>query len=555
MQLLAIGQSNIILTGNPQKTFFRTTFKTYSPFGMQRFRLSHEGQRTLSVENDTVFEFKIPRYADLLWDTYIVVNIPDIWSPIYYRDDLGTGNGKYLPYEFKWVKELGFTMIRQVTIHSGGSVLAQYSGEWMANAVKRDECSKQTLINRMIGHDTDTEELTNPSKQNNGEYPHAIYDADCTSGLEPSIRGRKLYIPLMAWFCASTKTALPLIALQYQEINVKIEFRPIKELFTILKVTQEKDDDACLKVPAPMNDKKHQLQRIAPDTTNTAYQFWRFIQTPPNLPTTTEENDSLYKKRRVDWKTDIHLLATYIFLGNEERRTITAKKHRFLTRCQYQWDYLNLSGPQRVNIPSRNMVSSYMWRFRRTDVYMRNEWHNYQNYEFENEIQNQIESPTNILTTDNPMNLKTRKCKNVENIKDILFDMSILCGQEYRENILDAGVYNYVEKVHRTTGIAKDGLYCYNFCTNSNHYAYQPTGAQNTNKWKHITFDFNTILPPKNTCDDNSVEILCDASNNLLGIRKNNVRIYKYNFDLRIFEERYNTIEIQGGRIGMLFAR
>ena len=45
-------------------------------------------------------------------------------------------------------------------------------------------------------------------------------------------------------------------------------------------------------------------------------------------------------------------------------------------------------------------------------------------------------------------------------------------------------------------------LYCYNFCTNSNRLIYQPTGAQNTNKWQYITFEFNTIQPPRNQDPD-----------------------------------------------------
>ncbi len=37
---------------------------------------------------------------------------------------------------------------------------------------------------------------------------------------------------------------------------------------------------------------------------------------------------------------------------------------------------------------------------------------------------------------------------------------------------LDEGVYRYIEKFNRTSGISKDGLYCYNFCTNTNRLFY-----------------------------------------------------------------------------------
>jgi hypothetical protein len=50
--------------------------------------------------------------------------------------------------------------------------------------------------------------------------------------------------------------------------------------------------------------------------------------------------------------------------------------------------------------------------------------------------------------------------------------------------VLLAGVYQYAEKYLRTTGDGKDGLYCYNFCLNSNKREYQPSGAMNVNRFK-----------------------------------------------------------------------
>ena len=590
LQLVSYGQANTILNGNPSKTFFKAVYKPYTPFGMQRFRIDYQGERHLSFDAPVTMDFKIPRYAELLWDTYVVVNLPDIWSPLYYRSDI-TGAPQYVPYEFQWIKNLGFTMIRQVTIYSGGSTLAQYSGEYMMNAVRRDEGGKRVLLGRMVGNE---QRLNDPKTFNGGNYPNAVYDINCeTTGIEPSIRGRQLYIPLMAWFCYSSKTALPLIALQYQEVHIKIEFRSTKELFTILNVAQTENVNTCPTVPAPTApigtgvNKNHAtfpsapmttadgyaqpykltLERKAPNSASVTDQMWRFIQPPTGFPLTVEDNNNMYLNRRNDWNADVHLISTYIFLGEEERRTIAAQCHNILIKTQFEWDFLNVTGSRRVNIPSRDMVSSYMWRFRRSDANLRNQWNNYQNYPWENVPPQRPAAITTIepglgksavsLTANGTnLNLYWTGCRNIENRRDILVDMAILCGQDYRENILAAGVYSYVEKWFRTTGIAKNGLYCYNFCINSNRRAYQPTGAQNCNKWKWITFEFNTIEPPRNPCTDtNSVDVLCDPSGAIIGVRKDLWTLNKYNYDLRVFEERYNMIEIVGGRIGLLFAR
>ena len=119
---------------------------------------------------------------------------------------------------------------------------------------------------------------------------------------------------------------------------------------------------------------------------------------------------------------------------------------------------------------------------------------------------------------------------------------------------MDSGVFNYLEKYNRTTGSAKDGLYCYNFCLNSNRKEYQPSGAMNVNKFKNIAFEFNTIESPLDISGQN-IEYVCDLDGNAIGFRKTSASLNIYNFDLLIFEERYNIMKIQAGRIGLLNAR
>ena len=82
LNLVSEGNQNVFLTGNPSKTFFKSVYKKYTNFGLQTLRIDYSGQRYLNLETDSVFSFKIPRYAELLMDTYLVINLPDIWSPI-----------------------------------------------------------------------------------------------------------------------------------------------------------------------------------------------------------------------------------------------------------------------------------------------------------------------------------------------------------------------------------------------------------------------------------------------------------------------------------------
>ena len=94
LNLISYGNQNIYLNGNPSKTFFKTKYSKYTNFGMQKFRIDYDGSRTIRATENSHYKFRIPRYADLLSDTFLCVTLPNIYSPFYI-----SGNN-YIPYEF-----------------------------------------------------------------------------------------------------------------------------------------------------------------------------------------------------------------------------------------------------------------------------------------------------------------------------------------------------------------------------------------------------------------------------------------------------------------------
>ena len=227
----------------------------------------------------------------------------------------------------------------------------------------------------------------------------------------------------------------------------------------------------------------------------------------------------------------------------------------------YTYTFLGKAGSQMVDVESKDLVSNYTWRFRRSDAFERNEWNNYTNWAYK-DIQPQ---KNQLLTTDIISQAGTYLNANThyitgslgtysKNVKNILIDLGIVMEGVYRENIFDSGVYNYVEKYNKTGKNTKDGLYFYSFATDGNRRNHQPTGAMNVNRFKKISFEFNTITPPIDPVGSSS-EYICDLSGNPIGFRKNISKLNTYNYDLVIFEERYNVVMIQSGRIGLLHAR
>lgn len=522
LNLVSYGQSSIILFGNPTKTLFKAVYKRITNFGMQRFRVDYNGSRELSLTEEKTFDFKIPRYADLLGDTYVVVSLPDVWSALVLDP-----SDNYTETAFKWIEELGSNLIKKVTIHTGGTILAQYTGEYFADVVQRDySAEKRNLWNRMTGN---IAELNDPANAHGNEnvYPNAFYQG--TTNIEPSIRGRNLYIPLDSWFGRSSKLAFPLISMQYNELHISIEFRPIRELYVIRDTT----------------DMVNEYPYVAPNFTINTQQLYRYL----NPPSDTSGN-GMYPSKQYNWSPDIHLMATYYFLDESEREIFAKQEQKYLIKDVYDWNFYNVTGSRNVRLDSKSLVADYLFRFRRSDAFMRNQWSNYTNWPY-----NYI--PYNITQIGSPDPTQFLITGNYEsaNIKQILIDMAILLDGKYREDLLENGVYNLVEKYIRTCGGAKDGLYCYNFCINTNPFEYQPTGAINMDKFSKIEFQFNTLQPPVNPDASNNIDSICDEDGNIIGTRKNIWVLNEYNYDLAVFEERYNIVIFKAGMCGLMFAR
>jgi hypothetical protein len=547
LNIIAQGNANIFLTGNPSKTFFRVTYSKYTNFGLQKFRIDYNGVRDLRLTEPSTFIFKIPRYAELLMDTYLGITLPDIWSPIY-SPTTDTGN-LWSSYDFQWVRNIGTTMIKEIVVQCGSFILAKYSGDYLAAMVDRDfTTEKKNLFNNMTGN---IPELYSPSNAfgRANTYPSAYYDiTTTTTGAEPSIRGRQLYIPLNTWFTLDSRCALPLISLQYNEVEIYVTLRPIQELFQVRDVF----------------DYTNYFPYIQPDFNQARFQMYRFLQSPPAVNTSVEAGN--YTNFISNWNADIHLMTTYAFLSKDEAKLFAKNDQIYLVKEVFQYNFENVTGSKTIPLTSNGMISSWMWYFQRNDIYMRNEWSNYTNWPYRNlpsdiQIAPQISNDTSVSNrgpflhpdgTNSGLFISGNYSN--DNQKDIMVSMAILLDGKYRENTLSRNVFDYIEKYTRTNGFATQGLYCYNFCLDTNPNIYQPSGAINLGKFKNVELEFTTYVPQVSAAET-SYQVICDGNGGAIGIRKSNWQLYEYNYNLVLFEERYNILSFIGGNCGMLYAR
>jgi len=578
LNIISYGNQNIMLNGNPSKTFFKTVYAKYSNFGVQKFQVDYTGLRSLQLNEDSTFTFKIPRNAELLLDTHLVFDLPNIWSPIIppknnvaYADPAQTGNELYdcwKPYEFRWIDDIGTNIIKNVTLSIGGQIIQTYSGEYIKNMVDRDfSQEKKDLFNQMTGM---TNELTQPeyAYTRYKQYPSAFVNTvvnEVNFGPDPSIRGRTIYVPLHFWFSYSSKIALPLVCLQYSEVVIDITLRPVRDLFTINDVSISLQDGFS-------------QTKIAPNFNIELHSMYRFLQPPPDV--FLEENS--YENKTTTWANNIHLLATYCFLSEEEARVFAKNEQKYLIKDIKQDLFTNTTETKRVKLYTSGLVSSWMWYFKRNDVYLRNEWSNYSNWEYKNylpfdvirapessdvSIAGQVIGPRyNIVGVITPNTMDPTKHEAIrfetdiyitppltnQNKKQIMKRVSIYMDGKFRENDFEEGVYSYVEKYRTSDGNSYDCVYNYNFTLHTNPYDLQPCGAINLSKFKTIELEVSTIQPPLDT--EATASTICDVNGTIIGT-VNPTSIYLYHYDLFLIEERYNMVRFISGQAGLVYAR
>ena len=558
IQLVSASNQDIVLTGNPSKTFFKSTYHKYTNFSLQKFRLDFEGSRTLRLSEESTFTFKVKRYADLLMDCYLSVELPNIWSPIMppQTDDTTTANntGAWIPYEFRWIENIGAQMISNITITCGNQTLQEFSGAYLLAMVQRDfSAEKKALFDKMTGNVPELNDPANSGSRVNA-YPNAYYTTDA-AGAEPSIRGRIIYIPLNAWFTLKSQMAFPLVALQYNELQINVTMRPVQELFQIRDVM----------------DSENNYPYVAPNFNQYYMQFYRFLQTPPDVSLGVNS----YTDTRTLWNSDVNLVCTYCFLSNAESRIFALNEQKYLFKQARENVFYNVTGPNKVQLDSIGMISSYTFYLQRSDANLRNEWSNYTNWPYNYlpyDLTPASTSGTYEIVRTNPDGTTTTVYVgpgvnangkltgwmltgnyNLENEKNILISMALMLDGSYRENAQPVGVYNYIEKYTRTAGNAPDGLYVYNFCMNSSHSDLQPSGAINMSRFTTIEFEINTIVPSLDPYAQ-SLTICDPETGNIIGINKPTWRIYDYNFNLVVFEERINMVTFVGGNCGLMYA-
>ncbi len=224
MQLVAYGAQDVYLTGNPQITFWKVTYRRHTNFAMESIEQTFNGQADFGRR----VQCTVSRNGDLAYRTYLQVTVPEI------NQNDHAGDNVYA----RWLDNPGHQLISMVEVEIGGQRIDRQYGDWMHIWNQLTLTSEQEDgFHKMIGNTTQLTYLTDPK--------FAEVATACSSAAVPNavcaprqaLPETTLYIPLEFWFCRNPGLALPLIALQYHEVKINIELRPMDEcLFAVTQV-------------------------------------------------------------------------------------------------------------------------------------------------------------------------------------------------------------------------------------------------------------------------------------------------------------------------------
>jgi len=187
LQLLAVGIQDIYIIGNPQITYFKTIFKKHTNFALESIQQPIDGRTDFGQQ----IEVTIERKGDLLKDIIFEILLPA------------------LPTGYYWANGIGNILVKQVDLEIGGQLIDRHYSEWL------DIWNQLTMNSSKIG-----------------AYDAMVGNYSSISGMESNaVSALRLYVPMCFWFNKDYAMVLPLIALQYHTIVLKITLRDFNSCY------------------------------------------------------------------------------------------------------------------------------------------------------------------------------------------------------------------------------------------------------------------------------------------------------------------------------------
>ena len=293
LQLVAYGAQDVYLTSNPQITFFKVVYRRHTNFSIEAIKQTFNGTPDFNQE----ISVQVQRNADLIHKIYFQTDLPSV------NVSHGLTSSTSTYRAFRWLNWIGHLLLQSIEITIGGHKIDKHYGEWLHiwNELSGDP-AKQHGYAEMVGN---VPKLTQ------------IYSTNTNNAC--TVPSHTLYIPLQFWFCRNPGMALPLIALQYTDININITIRKLEQ---------------CI---------------------------WAIEQSSADVYTSLQHGTSALGTQTLKLSST-NLWIDYIFLDTDERRRFAKVAHEYLIETlQYNGEQNVTTNSSQIKLNFTQPVKELIW--------------------------------------------------------------------------------------------------------------------------------------------------------------------------------------------------
>lgn len=347
IQLAAYGAQDLYLTGNPQITFFKVLYKRHTNFAIESIQQAFNGE----AQPGSKLTATISRNGDLISKMWLRAVIPDI--SITFNNIAGVTS---TTATLHLARKFGYVLLKNCELMIGGQQIDKHYGDWMNiwNELTLPESKKEGFA-KLIG---DGENTIDPQYK---PYSYAGFSYNEKFGVgNPNLSDKmsqnpvnstekgfipshEINIPLEFWFCRNPGLALPLIALQYNDVKINIELNEAK-YYGMLSLVSEFSSSV----------QSIATFKIGKNTTNTI--STSEINSNPNASRKLLESFEL---------TSLYLWADYIYLDIDERRKFAQTSHEYLIeQLQYTGEETIIptaNAPYGINLHFNHTIKEIFW--------------------------------------------------------------------------------------------------------------------------------------------------------------------------------------------------
>ena len=489
LSLVYYGSQNVLLSGNPDFTFFYKTFRKYTHFSQENVSKLMDGPTDFQYDKTVQLKARIDRVGDLLTDLYFSFQIPAIYSK-YHQINTTTGPAKQ--DEFQWVRYLGAAAIQSVYITIGPNKIQEFTGEYlMAKALIDYPKDKFEKWQQLVG---DIPEIYDPANglygsptATGGVYPTVYPDIRNTANNSaqtnnPSIPSYTVYVPLPFWFTEEGQ-ALPLVGLQYYTVDITVNLNPSQQLYTTHDLSGYRMAPGFRVLSSEDN-----INRNIPDFANASDQNTRIRNFLVDVGFTTPPLDI--------WPANPQIHSTYAFLPESERTIFATTPLSYLVRQVTLVPFPTILSNDLLQLEIHNPITRLIMIPRRSDVVLyRNNIYNFTNwwnYPERPKVPTEVSSDSSFIEHENSSGLLVPNTQlNIIQALRILTDGNQIQEPKPLSYFTNLTSYRYLD------GCANRQIPVYSFELHSP--SIQPSGSLNASRIRRLQLDLQVYPLPVNS--------------------------------------------------------